>query len=154
MSLLVGVEYCKTDAQGRFKMPSAIKKQLDIASDNRYFIRKSIYNNCLEVFTYDNFQSEVGVLRQNLNLYDPDSKKLYRRFIEGNMLEMDSFDRLLIPDAMRNWGHIQKDIVIIGSGSFLEIWDLETYNKANEDNFDYQLLAKELLSKANEPVRE
>ena len=149
MSLLVGVEYCKTDAQGRFKMPAAIKKQLDIASDNRFFIRKSIYNDCLEIFTYANFQQEVSFLNGNLNLYDPDSKKLYRRFIEGNMLEMDSFDRLLIPDAMRTAAHLTKDIVIIGSGNFLEIWDNQTYKKVSEDNFDYKQVAKNLLSKAN-----
>ena len=149
MSLLVGVEYCKTDAQGRFKMPAAIKKQLDIASDNRFFIRKSIYNDCLEIFTYANFQQEVSFLNGNLNLYDPDSKKLYRRFIEGNMLEMDSFDRLLIPDAMRTAAHLTKDIVIIGSGNFLEIWDSQTYKKVSEDNFDYKQVAKNLLSKAN-----
>ncbi|MBO6117561.1 MAG: hypothetical protein J6P44_03355 [Bacteroidales bacterium] len=149
MSLLVGVEYCKTDAQGRFKMPAAIKKQLDIASDNRFFIRKSIYNDCLEIFTYANFQQEVSFLNGNLNLYDPDSKKLYRRFIEGNMLEMDSFDRLLIPDAMRTAAHLTKDIVIIGSGNFLEVWDNQTYKKVSEDNFDYKQVAKNLLSKAN-----
>lgn len=149
MSLLVGVEYCKTDAQGRFKMPAAIKKQLDIASDNRYFIRKSIYNDCLEMFTYDSFQKEISFLNARLNLYDPDSKKLYRRFIEGNMLEMDSFDRLLIPDVMRNSVHITKDIVIIGSGNFLEIWDSSTYKRVNEENFDYKQIAKNLLSNAN-----
>ena len=150
MSLLIGVEYCKTDAQGRFKMPAAIKKQLDVASDNRYFIRKSIYNDCLEIFTYDSFQKEVSFLNENLNLYDPDSKKLYRRFIEGNMLEMDSFDRLLIPDAMRSSAHITKEIVIIGSGNFLEVWDSLTYKKVNEDNYNYQEVAKKLLSKAND----
>ncbi len=149
MSLLVGVEYCKTDAQGRFKMPSAIKKQLDTTSDNRYFIRKSIYNDCLEVFTYYNFQKEVSFLNSNLNLYDPDSKKLYRRLIEGNMLEMDSFDRLLIPDAMRTVAHIAKEIVIIGSGNFIEVWDSETYKRVNEDNFDYKQVAKNLLSNIN-----
>ena len=149
MSLLVGVEYCKTDAQGRFKMPAAIKKQLDIASDNRYFIRKSIYNDCLEIFTYGSFQQEVSFLTKNLNLYDPDSKKLYRRFIEGNMLEMDSFDRLLIPDMMRKSTNITKEIVIIGSGNFLEIWDAETYKKTSEDNFDYKQVAKNLLKTSN-----
>lgn len=149
MSLLVGVEYCKTDAQGRFKMPAAIKKQLDIVSDTRYFVRKSIYNDCLEVFTYDAFQREVSFLNTNLNLYDPDSKKLYRRFIEGNMLEMDSFERLLIPEAMRQSAHITKEIVIIGSGNFLEIWDAETYKKLEDDKFDYKQVAKNLLLNAN-----
>ncbi len=149
MSLLVGVEYCKTDAQGRFKMPAAIKKQLDIVSDTRYFVRKSIYNDCLEVFTYDAFQREVSFLNTNLNLYDPDSKKLYRRFIEGNMLEMDSFERLLIPEAMRQSAHITKEIVIIGSGNFLEIWAAETYKKLEDDKFDYKQVAKNLLLNVN-----
>lgn len=150
MSLLVGVEYCKMDAQGRFKIPVAIKKQLDIASDNRFFVRHSIYDNNLELFTYEAFQQEVAYLQGNLNTYDPDSKKLYRRMIEGNMVEMDAFDRILVPDNLRQLAHLSKEIVLIGSGKYLELWDSTIYKKTCEDNFDYKQAAKNLLSKAND----
>ncbi len=149
MSLLVGVEYCKMDAQGRFKLPVAIKKQLDIASDNRFFVRYSIYDNNLELFTYEAFQQEVSYLQNNLNTYDPESKRLYRRMIEGNMVEIDAFDRILVPDNLRKLAHLNKEIVLVGSGKYIEIWDSDIYRKSCEDDFDYKQAAKNLLSKTD-----
>ena len=62
---------------------------------------------------------------------------------------MDSFERLLIPEAMRQSAHITKEIVIIGSGNFLEIWAAETYKKLEDDKFDYKQVAKNLLLNVN-----
>lgn len=55
MSLIVGVEFCKMDSNGRFKLPVALKKQIVVGDDVRFVIRKSIYNSCLELFTYSDF---------------------------------------------------------------------------------------------------
>ena len=65
------------------------------------------------------------------------------------MIEMDSFDRLLVSDAFRSWIKLSKDIVIVGSGNFIELWNADTYKSVNNDNFDYQSVAKQLLSKAD-----
>ncbi|MCQ2326716.1 MAG: hypothetical protein MJZ71_04060 [Bacteroidales bacterium] len=150
MSLIVGVEYCKTDANGRFKLPVAFIKQLDLSSDNRFFIRRSIYNAYLELFTYASFQEEVKKLQDKLNPYDPEAKRLYRRYIEGNMLELDSADRLNIPGSLRQDANIDKEIVVVGSGDFIEIWDSATYKNIDNDNFDYKAVAKALLGDTKE----
>lgn len=147
MSLIVGVEYCKIDGNGRFKLPVAFLKQLNLSTDNRFYIRRSIYDNYLELFTYDSFQQEVKTLQEKLNPYDPDAKRLYRKYIESNLIEMDTADRLNIPPMLRQNVNIEKDIVIVGSGNFMEVWDADTYKKLDEDNFDYKTLAKELLGK-------
>ncbi|MBR1769650.1 MAG: hypothetical protein IJ748_04250 [Bacteroidales bacterium] len=145
MSLIVGVEYCKTDANGRFKLPVAFLKQLNLSNDNRFYIRHSIYDNYLELFTYESFQREVKKLQEKLNPYNPDAKRLYRKYIESNLIELDAADRLNIPASLRQDAKIDKDIVVVGSGDFMEIWDLATYKSLDDDNFDYKALAKELL---------
>ncbi|MCF0210863.1 MAG: hypothetical protein HUK18_06105 [Bacteroidales bacterium] len=150
MSLIVGVEYCKTDANGRFKLPVAFIKQLDLASDNRFFIRRSIYNTYLELFTYASFQEEVKKLQEKLNPYDPEAKRLYRRYIEGNMIELDSVDRLNIPTSLRQDANIDKEIVVVGSGDFIEIWDATTFKNIESDGFDYKAVAKNLLGNSKE----
>ena len=74
MSLIVGIEFCKVDSNGRFKLPVALKKQIITGDDLRFVIRKSIYDSYLELFTYSDFQQEVERLQKNLNPYDPDAK--------------------------------------------------------------------------------
>ncbi len=145
MSLIVGVEYCKIDGNGRFKLPVAFIKQLNLATDSRFYIRRSIYDKYLELFTYDCFQQEVQKLQEKLNPYNPDAKRLYRKYIESNLIELDTADRLNIPPMLRQDVGIDKEIVVVGSGNFMEIWDADTYKNLDNDNFDYKALAKELL---------
>ena len=145
MSLIVGVEYCKMDSNGRFKLPVAFLKQLNLANDNRFYIRRSIYDKYLELFTYESFQQEVKSLQEKLNPYNPDAKRLYRKYIESNLIELDAADRLNIPTSLRKDVSIDKEIVVVGSGDFIEIWDTATYKSLDNDNFDYKSKAKELL---------
>ncbi len=145
MSLIVGVEYCKMDSNGRFKLPVAFLKQLNLANDNRFYIRRSIYDKYLELFTYESFQQEVKSLQDKLNPYNPDAKRLYRKYIESNLIELDAADRLSIPTSLRKDVSIDKEIVVVGSGDFIEIWDTATYKSLDNDNFDYKAKAKELL---------
>ncbi len=148
MSLIVGVEFCKVDSNGRFKLPVALKKQLVASDDLRFVIRKSIYNLCLELFTYKDFQQEVERLQANLNPYNPKAKRLYRRLMQANIIELDSNDRILIPVEQRTTANIDKDIVVVASGKYMEIWDAKTYESIDEDNFDYIGSAEELLGDA------
>jgi MraZ protein len=150
MSLIVGVEYCKLDGNGRFKLPIALKKQLMTSEDNRFVIRNSIYNPCLELFTYSSFLSEVKKLQEKLNPYDPKAKRLYRKFTQANIIEIDSFDRILIPSSQRQDVKIEKDIVVVASGKFMEIWDATTYKNIDNDNFDYEKAAMDLLGDNNQ----
>ena len=145
MSLIVGIEFCKVDSNGRFKLPVALKKQIITGDDLRFVIRKSIYDSYLVLFTYSDFQKEVERLQKNLNPYNPDAKRLYRRLTQANIIELDANDRILIPAEQRTTTNINKDIVVVASGKFMEIWDADTYNNIDNDNFDYVASAEKLL---------
>ncbi len=145
MSLIVGVEFCKVDSNGRFKLPVALKKQIIAGEDLRFVIRKSIYNSCLELFTYLDFQAEVERLQANLNPYDPQAKRLYRRLTQANIIELDSSDRILIPIEQRTTANIDKDIVVVASGKYMEIWDAKTNENIDGDNIEYVASAQEML---------
>ncbi len=150
MSSIVGIEFCKIDSNGRLKLPVALKKQLITSDDARFVLRKSIYNSYLELFTYSDFQEEVARLQRNLNPYDPKAKRLYRRLTQANIVELDSSDRILIPMEQRTMANIDKDIVLLASGKFIEVWDAQTYNSLDQDDFDYISSAEELLGNLQE----
>jgi MraZ protein len=150
MSSIVGIEFCKIDSNGRLKLPVALKKQLITSDDTRFVLRKSIYNSYLKLFTYSDFQEEVARLQRNLNPYDPKAKRLYRRLTQANIVELDSSDRILIPMEQRTMANIDKDIVLLASGKFIEVWDAQTYNSLDQDDFDYISSAEELLGNLQE----
>ena len=85
MSYIIGIEYCKLDNNGRFKLPIAIKRQIE-GDDNRFVIKPSFYANCLELWTYANFEAEIAQLQKELNPYSIEDRAMMRRLTAGKSL--------------------------------------------------------------------
>lgn len=130
MLLILGKEYCKIDSNGRFKFPVALKRQLE-GDDGRFVIRQSLYAACLELWTYDSFRAEVEGLQKMLNPYNKEDREMLRKLTEGNIVELDSNDRMLIPNEQKRVVAESKEIVLQSTGKFIEIWDYDRYQKMN-----------------------
>lgn len=151
MSLILGIEYCKLDNNGRFKLPIAIKRQLE-GDDWRFVFRPSIYAKCLELWPIDSFQTEIAHLKKELNRYSIEDRKMLRILSAGNIVEMDSSDRLVIPGEQRSRINLGKDIVLLSTGDYIEIWDYDAYCQMNDEITDYAVKVDERLGRvAHEP---
>lgn len=144
MALILGKEYCKVDSNGRFKFPIALKRQLE-TEDGRFVIRQSIYAECLELWTYACFREEVEKLQEKLNPYRREDRELLRKLTEGNIIELDSNDRLLVPAEQKALVASAKEVVLQSTGKFIELWDRKTYDKMNNSGSDFAQRAEELL---------
>ena len=147
MALILGKEYCKVDSNGRFKFPIALKRQLE-TEDGRFVIRQSVYAECLELWTYASFREEVEKLQEKLNPYRREDRELLRKLTEGNIIEFDSSDRLLIPAEQKSVVADSKELVLQSTGKFIELWDRKAYDKMNKATSDFALRAEALLGQA------
>ena len=144
MALILGKEYCKVDSNGRFKFPIALKRQLE-GEDNRFVVRQSIYAECLELWTYASFREEVEKLQGMLNPYRREDRDLLRKLTEGNIVELDSNDRLLVPPEQKAVVSKAKEIVLQSTGKFIELWDRTAYDRMNQTGGDFAQRAESLL---------
>lgn len=145
MALMLGKEYCKLDPNGRFKLPIALKRQLQ-SDDTRFVVKPSIYAECLELWTYANFEAEIAKLKSKLNPYSVEDRKLLRKFSEGNIVELDTNDRLVIPAEQKSYLKSGKELVLLSLGDWIEIWDRNTFQSTmNEQGTDYAAQANERL---------
>lgn len=151
MALMLGTESCKLDNNGRFKLPIALKRQLQ-SEDKRFVIRPSIYAECLELWTYDSFEKEIEQLNRQLNPYNIEDRKLLRKMTAGNIIELDNSDRLVIPPEQKERLGGVKDIVLQSIGNCIEVWDKERYDMLNSDGTDYAAKADERLGVAQDGV--
>lgn len=149
MTLILGKEYCKVDSNGRFKFPIALKRQLE-SEDGRFVIRQSIYAECLELWTYASFREEVEKLQEKLNPYRREDRELLRKLTEGNIVELDTNDRLLIPAEQKSLVASAKELVLQSTGKFIELWDRKAYDKMNQNGGDFAQRAEELLGHVEE----
>ena len=135
MLLIIGKEYCKIDSNGRFKFPVALKRQLD-TDDGRFVVRRGLYANCLELWTYESFKAEVEGLQKRLNPYNREDVEMFRKLNESSIVELDSSDRMLIPAEHKGVLQNSKEIVLQSMGRFIEIWDYDQYQEMNTRTAD------------------
>ena len=144
MALILGKEYCKVDSNGRFKFPIALKRQLE-TEDGRFVIRQSVYAECLELWTYASFREEVEKLQALLNPYRREDRDVLRKLTEGNVVELDTNDRLLVPAEQKHVIASAKEIVLQSTGKFIELWDRAAYDRMNNAGSDFAAKAESLL---------
>jgi MraZ protein len=125
--MLIGKEYCKVEGNGRFKLPSAHKKLLSAIIEEGFIIRESVFDACLELWPRKEFERKTSEDINKLNPYNPKDRLIIRILSEGNPVELDANDRILIPNDQKKSKKIDKDIVLIPQGNLIEIWDISAY---------------------------
>lgn len=119
------------DSKGRVIMPAKFREELGSV----FYITRGL-DNCLSVLSKSDWDSLGEKLR---GLPSSQTKDIQRFLFSGAAeLEPDKQGRVLIPQSLRDYAGLTKDVVIIGTGLKAEIWDLDRWNEYNnkvtEDN--------------------
>ena len=107
-----------------------VKLRLDMGE--RFIVTKGL-DGCLFAFSQNewlNFETKLKVLP----LSDKNARNFVRFFLSGaTECEIDKQGRFLIPSNLRIAANLEKEVVIIGVGTRLEIWNKEIWEKCDED---------------------
>lgn len=62
----------------------------------------------------------------------------FMRFFIGGAVEvqLDKQGRVLVPNALRDYAHLEKDVVLVGVGFKFEVWDKGRFDAIEEQDFD------------------
>ncbi|MGI9217212.1 MAG: division/cell wall cluster transcriptional repressor MraZ [Hydrogenophaga sp.] len=117
-----GASSLSLDAKGRLSVPTRHRDALG-ATAGQLTITKHPHG-CLMIFPrleWDRFRERIASL--------PMQAQWWKRIFLGNAmdLEMDGSGRVLVSPELRAAAGISKDAVLLGMGSYLELWDAATY---------------------------
>lgn len=145
MSLFTGEYECKMDAKGRLALPSKIKSKLPEVSGNQLVLSLG-FEPCLVLYTlveWNKISSQVAAKNQ----FDEESRHLQRNFFRRSTeLELDGAGRLLIQKTMAVYAKLEKEIIIVGMGNRLELWNPDVCQDfIIKDNLEYSKLAQKHL---------
>lgn len=117
-------EYNHTiDAKSRLIIPSKFREILG----DEFVITKGL-DGCLFVFDNTEWTAFEEKLQKLPSLTNPDVRKFVRFFMAGaTAVEVDKQGRILIPTSLKDFAALEKDVVLIGVGSRMEIWSKERY---------------------------
>ena len=146
MQHFIGTYECKADEKGRIMLPVSLKKQLSDKLKNGFFIKRAVFNSCLELYPLKEWD-ELMLRINKLNRFNKKNIDFIRRFTAGvRQIDIDISGRILIPKDLINHAKISKDIVVSSAVNILEIWDKELYEEAIDDaKGDFGNLAEDVM---------
>ena len=116
--MLLGEYKHNLDPKGRVAVPAKFRDKLS----SGVIVTKG-FDNCLLVFA----MKEWEVLAQKLvvlPIAQADSRAFGRHMLAGATdVEIDAQGRILIPDYLRKYADLKKEVVLAGLYSRVEIWD-------------------------------
>jgi MraZ protein len=146
MSLFTGEYECKLDAKGRLVLPAKIKVRLPETSGNQVVVMQGM-EPCLVLYSlleYKKIYSRIA----SLNEFNPEFRQLQRNFFRRvSEIDLDSAGRILVPKPMIKYANLEKEIVLVGMGNRVEIWNTDQYEKfLIEDSKTFSELAQKHLN--------
>ena len=131
--MLMG-EYNHTiDTKGRLIIPAKFREQLG----NEFVVTKGL-DGCLFVFPMNEWELFEQKLR-TLPLTQKSARKFTRFFVAGaTECELDKQGRILLPQTLREFAQLEKDVVLSGNLNRVEIWSKANWtdNNAYDDMDD------------------
>lgn len=151
MTTFLGEYQCSVDVKGRIMLPSALKRQMNPAAQDRLAVRKDIFEPCLVLYPWDEWELQIKKLRSRLNLNNREHNKFYRDFFQNTAeLVLDNTNRMLLPRNLTGIVEIQKDVVLLGLDIKIEIWAKEKFVSGISNENDFASQAEKLLGGMND----
>lgn len=129
---------------GEFIHTIDTKKRLAIPAKFRKEVGKNIVitrglDNCLFIFTKSEWKKladKIGALP----LGQSDARGFARLMLAGAMeLSIDSLGRILVPDYLKKYASLKKQVIVTGVYNRIEVWDernWKIYKQKSEKNAD------------------
>lgn len=138
--MFIGEHQHSLDEKGRLIIPSKFRDDLGYE-----FVMTKGLDNCLFVYPKKEWQILEEKLK-NLPLTNKDARAFIRFFFAGaSECILDKQGRVLIPSNLREHSRLEKDAVVIGVSTRLEVWSkTEWDNYNNDDNLSYDSIAEKM----------
>ena len=122
-------EYNHTvDAKGRLIIPSKFRESL-----GEEFVVSKGMDGCLFVYANEDWNAFEQKLT-SLPLINKEARQFARFFLAGAaQVELDKQGRILLPAGLREFAGLDKEVVLVGVGSRIEIWSKDKWDAVCED---------------------
>ena len=121
--MLIGQYEHTIDVKKRLALPAKFRGELG----DKIIITRGI-EGCLAVYTEAEWKIMSDKLG-SLTISQAEARSFTRMILAGAMeVALDKLGRILVPDYLKNYAGLNKNVVICGLSNRLEIWDLESWN--------------------------
>ncbi|MFH2118201.1 MAG: division/cell wall cluster transcriptional repressor MraZ [Candidatus Paceibacterota bacterium] len=122
--MLIGTYYHTLEAGGRVSLPKSFRQQAQ-----KWVITRGL-DGGLFLFPTKDFQTRLQAVSQTHEF----TKKANRDFVrlmtnEAQEISADKSGRVKLPSYLTAYAGLKKDLVVVGSLEYIELWNRDTYHK-------------------------
>ncbi len=138
--MLLGEYNHNIDEKGRVSVPAKFRDDLGTS----FIVTKGL-DNCLFAYSKEEWTKFEEKLK-TLPLTNPNARNFIRFFFSGaTECEIDKQGRINIPQNLREYAKLGKEVSVIGVSTRVEIWDREKWNNyTSEENMDVDEIASHM----------
>ncbi len=126
-----GTSFHTIDPKGRIIIPARFREAIRSSEANVIMVSKM--DKCLVAYTLEEWRK---IEKRILSLAEKsENMRRFRRVFIGGSFECacDKQERVLIPPVLRQYGQLEKEIVLVGVLDHIEIWSKDNWDKENLD---------------------
>ncbi len=127
--MFMGTTYNSIDDKNRLIVPSRLRAELG----NRCVITKGL-DTCLNIYTMSSWEKQMEKISR-MPESDPKVRAFIRHFC-GNAVEceLDKQGRIVIPQELKTYAEIDRDLVTMGAMSKIEVWSRQLWDSPENDS--------------------
>jgi len=127
------------DLKGRLSVPSRFRETLSERYDSRLVVTS--YDGCLLVYPLAEWQTLEARVAE-LPSFNKDTKAFLRFFYSGAVdCPIDKLGRILVPQDLRNYAKLEKDVILVGAFKRIEIWSKAEWERIEGEASKEDLVA-------------
>ena len=133
MTTVTGEYQHALDNKGRIFIPARLRDELGQVA----YVTLSM-DRCLSVYSEASWDSLI----QKVNaLPFVRQRKMRPLFAHAVRCELDAQGRILLPQNLRDWAGLQKNVAVVGCNNHAEIWDSESWQGILEEEMSPENIA-------------
>lgn len=138
--MFTGESFHTLDEKFRVFVPKRFQEHLDRDEDGHHTaILTRGFEKCLFLFSSSGFQKVLSRL-QTQPFGGADLRKMQRLFFSNTVAcQLDGSGRLILPEKLREFAGIEREVVMVGVAERVEVWDRKEWQRfeaENQDDFD------------------
>jgi MraZ protein len=124
--LFLGRHEYAMDERGRVPMPPRFRDALM----HGMILTQGTPDHCIRAYASTNFEEQAS-LYMNEPVTTRNGRVMRRAFFSGAyQAELDRQGRVLIPPPLREYAHLDNQVVVVGTGEGIEIWNAADFESA------------------------
>lgn len=128
-----GCNTISIDNKGRLAVPSRYRERLIGLSEGHLILTLNPLDRCLWLYPlseWEVIESKLAAL-SDFDRQGRRAKQMMRGYATD--CQLDGQGRILLPQELREYADLGKQVVILGQGNKFEIWDDQTWKTLRED---------------------